>query len=93
MGTNVASQLLTGGRTFLIAEEEWGRLIGEMGLLLGLGVIVLRVSFFLNLVSLSYKRLKSEIYLPWMLLGFGAIIIPYGQWAQPTTLGFSTLAG
>jgi len=93
MGTNVGSQLLTGGRTFLIAEEEWGRLIGEMGLLLGIGVIGLRVSFFLNLVSLSYKQVKSEIYLPWMLLSFGAILIPNGQWAQPTTLGFSTLAG
>ena len=44
MGTNVGSQLLTGNLTFLISEGEWGRLIGEMGLLLGLLAIIFRMS-------------------------------------------------
>jgi hypothetical protein len=30
MGTNAGSQLLTGRREFLIAEGEWGRVMGEM---------------------------------------------------------------
>jgi len=28
-----------------------------------------------------------------MLLSFALLIIPQGQWAQPTSLGFSTLIG
>ena len=44
MGTNVGSVLLTGGRTFLIAEGEWGRVLGEQGPILGLGVIILRLA-------------------------------------------------
>ena len=45
MGTNVGSTLLTGDRAFLIAEQEWGRVIGELGLLMGFIVIVIRVFF------------------------------------------------
>src|SRR5207245_1971253 len=39
MGTNVGAKLLTGQTDFLISEQEWGRLIGEMGILLGLAAI------------------------------------------------------
>lgn len=93
MGTNVGSQLLVGERTFLVAEEEWGRLIGEMGLLLGLGVILVRLGFCLSLTIESYKRLKLQEFLPWILLSFALLIIPQGQWGQPTILGFSALVG
>ncbi|MEM9143623.1 MAG: hypothetical protein AAGA86_11590 [Bacteroidota bacterium] len=93
MGTNVGSQILAGERTFLIAEEEWGRLVGEMGLLLGITVILIRVSFSLHLFLCSLAKLKNHIFLPWMLVAFGLLLIPYGQWAQPTTLGFSILVG
>jgi hypothetical protein len=90
MGTNAGSQLLTGDTTFLIAEEEWARTIGEMGLLLGLGVIIIRVLLSINFGLKSYKALKKQNPVPWMLLSFVLLIVPQGQWAQPTALGFST---
>jgi hypothetical protein len=93
MGTNVGSQLLTGSRTFLISEGEWGRLIGELGPILGLVIILIRLGFSIRVFSTSYKRMVSGDVLPWMLLSFGLLIIPQGQWAQPTSLGFSTLIG
>lgn len=93
MGTNVGSQLMTGERSFLFAEEEWDRLVGEMGVLIGLVVIVIRLIFCLVLTIKGFKKLKNGDFLPWMLLSFGLLIIPQGQWAQPTTLGFSTLIG
>ncbi|WP_282049099.1 hypothetical protein [Maribacter aquivivus] len=89
MGTNAGSQLLTGGTTFLIAEEEWARTIGEMGLILGLGVILIRVFLSTSFGFKSFKALKKQNAVPWMLLSFVLLIVPQGQWAQPTALGFA----
>jgi hypothetical protein len=57
MGTNVGAMLLTGKQVFLIAEGEWGRLIGEMGPLLGLTVIVIRVSLTVRIAFAAYRRM------------------------------------
>lgn len=91
IGTNAGSKLLTGDRAFLISEEEWGRLIGELGPLLGLAVIFIRVSLSIKLALACYRRLIRDDFLPWILLGNGLLIIPQAQWSQPTTLGFSIL--
>lgn len=93
MGTNVGSMLLTGGRTFLISEEEWGRVIGEMGTLIGLAVIFIRVGVSFKMFGGAYKRMVAGDMLPWMLVSYGLLVIPQGQWAQPTNLGFSALIG
>jgi len=94
MGTNVGSQLLTGKSSgFLIAEGEWGRLVGEMGPLMGLIVIFMRLSLFIKIAIASYYKLLQNDLLPWILLGYALQTIPQSQWAQPTTLGFSTLIG
>jgi hypothetical protein len=92
MGTNVGSQLLTGEIQFLVAEGEWGRLIGELGLLLGLAAIIVRLSLTVKLAILSFKRLATGDFLPWILTSYCVLTIPQGQWAQPTTLGFSVFA-
>ncbi|WP_207429624.1 hypothetical protein [Pedobacter sp. SYSU D00535] len=93
MGTNAGAKLMTGTRTFLISEGEWGRLIGEMGLYLGLIIILVRLFFITEVFSKSWRAVRVRNYLPWLLLSFGLILILQGQWAQPTALGFSTLAG
>ncbi|GEO10453.1 hypothetical protein SAE01_29490 [Segetibacter aerophilus] len=93
MGTNVGSSLLTGETTFLIAEGEWGRLIGEMGPLLGIFLIAIRVFFSIRIAWASFKKIASGNLLPWVLVSFGLLLIPQGQWGQPTSLGFSTLLG
>lgn len=88
MGTNVGSQLMAGKRIFLIAEEEWGRIIGELGILLGLLLIVIRISLAARLAKSSFTSLRSGDLLPWFLLSVSALIITQGGWAQPTSLGF-----
>jgi hypothetical protein len=43
MGTNAGARLLIGrSDVFLIAEGEWGRMIGEMGAIFGVGAILIR---------------------------------------------------
>lgn len=91
MGTNVGGVLLSGGRTFLVSEGEWGRLIGEMGALFGIAVIFIRLAISFKVALKSYSELKNGYVLAWMLLSSALLIFPQGQWAQPTTLGFSTL--
>jgi len=94
MGTNLGSQLLTGELTFLIAEGEWGRLIGEMGPFLGLITILTRLVFCIWISIMAYQKLAKGELLPWLLLGYGLLTIPQGGWAQPTSLGFSvSIAG
>jgi hypothetical protein len=93
MGTNAGAQLLTGKQEFLIAEAEWGRVIGEMGLLLGLLIILLRVSLAAKLAFSSIKKLQHGNLLPWMLLSFGLLMMINGGWGQPGALGFYTLVG
>lgn len=93
MGTNVGSMLLSGKVTYLIAEGEWGRLIGELGPLMGVAIIFFRLQLCVVIGLAAFKKLKEGNLLPWILLSFVLLTIPQGQWAQPTVLGFSVLAG
>ncbi|WP_299291103.1 hypothetical protein [uncultured Mucilaginibacter sp.] len=95
MGTNVGGQLLGGGsgKLYLIAEGEWERTIGEIGYLFGLTVIFIRLGFTLKLFIGSYKRLAAGDLLPWLLLSYAILEVSQGNWAQPTSLGFSVFDG
>lgn len=93
MGSQVASKILTGeSGVYLISEGEWGRLIGEMGFLVGFMVVLLRVSLVFQLFKKAWFAISRMNYLPWMLLSFTIINILQGQWSQPTSLGFSVIA-
>ncbi|HLW33130.1 MAG TPA: hypothetical protein VKX40_12755 [Aequorivita sp.] len=91
MGTNAGSALMGAGRTFLIAEGEWDRMIGEMGAILGIAVIGIRLLVTAKVALASYHEIAKGQILPWMILSYAILIFPRGQWAQPTTLGFSIL--
>jgi len=93
MGTQAGAQLLTGETGYLIAEGEWGRLIGEMGLFLGLLVIGVRLLLVFKMGLFSLYEIGKRNILPWLLFSFGGITILVGQLAQPTALGFFTLIG
>jgi hypothetical protein len=91
IGTNAGSAILTGERTFLISEGEWGRLIGELGPWLGIGIIFIRMALCVKFTVAAYKHLLADDLLPWILLSNALLVIPQAPWAQPTVLGFSTL--
>lgn len=93
MGTNVGSQLLTGSTTFLIAEGELARELGELGPLLGIILILIRIGLTLKIIKGSYKKLSMGDLLPWLLLSYGLLDVAQGGWAQPTSLGFCIMIG
>lgn len=92
MGTNAGAQMLTGKIKFLISEGELGRLGGEQGLILGGGLIALRL---ILAISLFYKSIKLPgVYklLSLTLCGTALFLITQGQWAQPSMLGCAVIA-
>lgn len=93
LGTNVGAMLMVGKTDFLIAEMEWGRIIGEFGVLLGGSIIIIRALIIYQISKMSFNQLRYSNSLPWMLLSFGFVAVLQGQWAQPSALGFAVLSG
>lgn len=91
MGTNAGAKIMTGSIGFLISEGEWGRIIGEMGVL-GIVLIGVRLVLGMNLFVKSFKKVNKGDALSWMLCSFSFLNLIQGQWAQPTALGFAVLS-
>ena len=91
--TNVGSMFLKGSSATMDFEHEWARIIAELGVILGMSLIACRLIVSLEIFVACYRKLKSNDLLPWILLSLFLLLVPQGQWAQPTSLGFSTIVG
>ena len=92
VGTNMGSQLLTGGVDFLLAEGEWPRVVLEMGAVLGITFIIWRIVVFGQLAASSLRAIGRKDILPALLLAAGGLSLLNGQSGQPATLGYIILA-
>lgn len=91
-GTPLGAKLLNDDRIALLADFEWIREVGELGLL-GLFLILLRVGLSLKMGIASYRKIRTNDFLPWLLMSVGLLIVSQGQLHQPTALGFVSLSG
>jgi hypothetical protein len=92
MGSNVGSRLATGHIGFLLAEEEWGKVLLELGPVVGSAFIIWRIILTGWLGWLSWRALRHERNaLPLLIFAAVAVVILQGQWAPPTVLGFAVL--
>lgn len=91
MGTNAGAQMLTGKTVFLVSETEFGRLVGEQGILFGGGIILVRLILALKITVQSWKLPKEDRLLPFILCGAACPALFQGQWAQPSVLGFAVI--
>lgn len=96
LGTNAGAKIM-GGNMYSFgfnAENEWGRIIGECGILLGFIIIGIRLIFSLDIWNRAYKLLNKKYdLLPWMLSAGMMLTVPQGQWGIPTNLGFCIVFG
>jgi len=91
-GTMMAQGFLFGQRQFALGEAEWPRLILEMGPVLGLAFILLRVGVCARLASQAFQALRRENIWPVLYSIPALLLVLNAQWGQPTTLGFATFA-
>jgi hypothetical protein len=91
MGTNAGSQILVGKSTFLISENEFGRLAGEQGIIFGGGLILLRIFLAISIAIKSFKLPQEKKLLPFIICGAACPAILQGQWAFPSVLGYAVI--
>jgi hypothetical protein len=94
-GNGIGLGTSLGAQTFGIRtpEGEWLTVVWEQGLIFGFLIIIIRMSFSIEMLRESYKKLSKGNLLPWLLLSFFLLNIPQAQWKQPTSLGFSVIIG
>lgn len=88
LGSNVGAMRAVGQKEFAVAEASWPAMVGELGPLLGLALILLRLALGIHLFLLAWHHALRGNPLP---LTIAAVAIPamvIGQTGQPTALGF-----
>jgi hypothetical protein len=89
-GSNVGARLTSGEVGFLLAEEEWGKVLLELGPVIGTAFIVWRIVLTAWLGLLAWRALReARNALPMLIFSAAALAILQGQWAPPTVLGFA----
>jgi hypothetical protein len=92
-GTNVGARLLTGNIEFLLAEDEWERVMLESGPIFGLAFLLLRVVLTIWIGWLAWRAARAGHFLPMLLFGTCAWVLVNGQFGQSTSLGFAVFMG
>ena len=82
---------MIGRPAFLLAENEWTRVLWESGPILGLAFLVWRTLLTFKLGWLSFIALRRGALLPILLFSSGFVLLLNGQLGQPTTLGFAVI--
>ena len=91
-GSNVGARLTSGEVGFLLAEEEWGKVLLELGPVLGAAFILLRIALVAWLGWQAWRGLRdNRNLLPLLIFAATALTILQGQWAPPTVLGFAVV--
>ncbi len=91
IGTNVGSRALVGRVTFLLAENEWSRVLLENGPVLGLAFLIWRTLLVGRIGWLALRALGRAEILPLLLFSVGFVVLLNGQLGQPTSLGFAVV--
>lgn len=91
VGTNVGARILSGKFGFLLAEGEWARVVLELGPILALPYLLIRILICVALFSASARCAKNGNAFPMLLFGSCALLMLIGQFSQTSTLGFAVL--
>ena len=91
VGTSGGASFLTGEATFLLAENEWSRILSKSGPILGLAFVLWRSALVLKVGWFSLQQVRAGNTLPLLLFGAGVFTLLQGPFGQPTSLGFAVV--
>ncbi len=89
IGTSGGARFLIGRAAFLLAEDEWMRVLLENGPILGLAFLLWRIVLAFRIGYLAIASLKRGAILPVLLFSCSFLPLLNGQLGQPTILGFT----
>ena len=90
VGSNVGAKLLSGGTGFLLSENEWERAMLELGPILGMSFIFMRIALFIMLGRVAWRALRERgDVLPMLIWAASVPPLLLQQWSQATQLGFA----
>ncbi len=89
IGTNAGAKLMSGQRKFLLGEGEWQRVIMETGPVLGGGYLLLRFGALFIIMYSALNAFRRDQSLPLLLASVVIVDLLFGQFGQPTALGFT----
>jgi hypothetical protein len=93
LGTNVGATRFTGESGFLVGEEAWEATIGELGPILGMGVLLIRIGLTGAMLVLSVREATRGNPVPLLLASVVAQGVLSGSTAQPIGLSFIVIGG
>lgn len=93
VGTNGGANFLVGHAQFLLAENEWSRILLESGPILGLAFLLWRCAITYRIGRLAVRQLTSGNTLPLFLFSAAFFVLLEGPFGQPTSLGFAVALG
>jgi hypothetical protein len=88
VGTGAGATLMTGAPQFLLAENEWPRVVLESGPLLGFSFLAYRVWVAGSIALRAARSARLEQLLPWLLAWYACRSLVTESISQPTNLGF-----
>jgi hypothetical protein len=91
MGTSAGSKLMTGAPQFLLAENEWPRVVLESGAVLGFSFLAYRVWVAGSIALGAAAAARRQQLLAWLLAWHAVPSLVTEQLSQPTNLGFMIL--
>ncbi len=77
--------------SYFNGENEWSRIVGECGLLIGWSIIFIRVMLSLEIFRYAWRQMRRGLsnLLPWFLSASMLLAFPQGQMGVTTNLGFA----
>ena len=91
VGTSGGASFLTGQASFLLAENEWSRILLESGPILGLAFLLWRTALAWKLGYFAIRQIRAGNTLPIFLFSAGIFVVLQGPFGQPTSLGFAVV--
>ncbi|MDQ3198746.1 MAG: hypothetical protein M3Q46_06095 [Verrucomicrobiota bacterium] len=91
VGTSGGASFLTGQASFLLAENEWSRILLESGPILGLAFLIWRSALTFKLGFFAFRQVREGNSLPIFLFMAGLFVVLQGPFGQPTSLGFAVV--